>query len=114
QEVAGGVALSSPDLALDRGAIDEQGERRAHGGIGEERMRRLDVRALTVDVAPRIGLVELDVVDVRRATDDDSAFAAVLEGPKDLVLHVEAPRVVVLTGLQHRARRRHRIPSTLE
>jgi hypothetical protein len=39
---------------------------------------RLDARALAVDHAPRIGLVELDVFRIGRAPDDDPAPTALL------------------------------------
>src|SRR5438132_6469486 len=112
-EVRRRIGLPAPDLALNRRAIHQQCERGANHRIGEERMNRLEARPLAVDLGPRIGLVDLDVLDVRGPPDDDPAPGAVLEPAQDVVLHVEAPGVVVLPGLQHRARRRDGIAAAL-
>ena len=49
--------------SCDRVAVDQQGERLAHRRIGQDRMLGLEARALAVDLGPRIGGVELDVLD---------------------------------------------------
>ena len=76
-------------------------------------MRGLEAGALAVDLAPGVGLVQLDVLEVRRPADDHTSLRAVLETLEDLVLHVDAPGVVVLSGLEHRARGRHGIAAAL-
>ena len=47
------------------------------------------------------------------ADDVDAALAAVLQPHQDLVLDLHVPGIVVFAGLQHRARRRHRVAAAL-
>jgi hypothetical protein len=105
QEVRRRLPPAPVDLLLDGCAVDEHVERRAHGGIGQRRVRRPGTRALAVDLAPGIRVVELDVLGVAGGPDDDAALAALLEASQDVVLDLQVPRVVVLAGLQDGARR---------
>ena len=82
-------------------------------GSRQRRMLGLEARALAVDLGPRIGGVELDVLDVAAGRDVDLALAALLQALKDLVLDLHVPGEVVFAGLQHRARRRHRVAAAL-
>ena len=69
-------------------------------------MSALRIGALAVDLGPRIGLVKLDEFDVAARRDRGPALAADLEAFQDLVFDLHVPGVVVLTGLNHCARRR--------
>ena len=77
-------------------------------------MRRLEARALAVHLAPRVRLVALD--EAHRAARDrhDPALAALLDPPEHLLLDQDVVREVVLAGLQHRARRAHRVAAALD
>ena len=72
-----------------------------------------ELGALAVDLGPRIGGVELDVLDVAAGRDDAAALAALLEAQKDLVLDLHVPGKVVFAGLQHGPRRRDGIAAAL-
>jgi hypothetical protein len=74
----------------------------------------LRARALAVDLVPGIRVVELDVLDVAGQGDVDSALAALLQALQDVVLDLHVPRVVVLAGLEDRARRRRRVAAALQ
>src|SRR5215469_13117444 len=113
-EVRRGVGLTTPDVFLDGLTIDEQRERGADGRICEKGMGGLDARTLAVDLAPGIGLVELDVFHVRGPPDDKVALGALLQPLEDLVLHLHAPRVIVFAGLQDGAPGRHGITAALQ
>ena len=76
-------------------------------------MLGLEARALAVDLGPRIGGVELDVLDAAALAEDDAALAALLQAQQDLVLDLQVPGEVELAGLQHGARRRDRIAAAL-
>ena len=76
-------------------------------------MRVLTLRPLAVHLGPRIGEVALDVLGVAGGPDVDPALAALLEPPQDVVLHLQVPGVVVLAGLQHRARGGRRVAAAL-
>src|SRR2546427_383681 len=99
EEVGSGDACAPVDLLLHGGAIDEEVERLPDGGIGEERVLRLEAGALAVDVFPRIGVVELDVLDVAARCDVGLAPAALLHALEVLVLDLQVPGEVVLAGL---------------
>ena len=75
-EVGGIDAGAAVDVLVHRGAIDQQVERLPHRRIGQERMLRLEAGALAVDLGPRIGVVELDVLDVAAGHDLGVALAA--------------------------------------
>src|SRR5262249_6247296 len=79
------------------------------GGIAEQWMLCLGARALAVDLGPRIGAVDLDVLDPAALHDLSASFgvAGVFEFDKDFVLDLHIPGIVVLAGLNHRARRRY-------
>ena len=64
EEVRRGDAGAAVDVLLHRLAVDQQVERLAHRRVGEQRVLRLEARALAVDLGPGIGGVELDVLDV--------------------------------------------------
>ena len=72
-------------------------------------MLRLDARPLAVHLLPGIGGVELNVLDAAGRQDHDVALAGCLQPLEDLVLHLHVPGEVVLAGLQHGARGRHRV-----
>ena len=72
-------------------------------------MLGLEARALAVDFGPRIGRVELDMFDAAARGDDHPALAALFQSQENLVLDLHVPAEVELAGLQHAARRRHRI-----
>src|SRR5215469_13833017 len=78
-------------------------------------MLRLGVRALTVDLGPWIGAVELDVLDCPALYNLRAALgvAGVFEPDEDLVLDLHVPRVIVFAGLNDRARRRHGVAAAL-
>ena len=78
-------------------------ERRAHRGIGEAGMRRLEARPLAVHLGHGIGLVELDVADPAGRDGEHPALAALLDAPEDLLLHQHVVGEVVLAGLEHGA-----------
>src|SRR5262249_3817259 len=74
--------------SFDRSASDEQAERLPDGRIAEQRMLSFGVRAFAVDLRPRIGAVELDVLH-RPAPHDLGAslgVAGVFELEEDFVL----------------------------
>ena len=112
-EVGRGAAGAAVDVLLDRIPVDQQRQRLAHRRIAERRMLGLDARALAVDLGPRIGAVELDVLDEARILDVDAALAALLQAREDLVLDLHVPGEVELAGLQHGARRRDRVAAAL-
>src|SRR5262252_1603191 len=62
-EISGRDACASVDMLLYRSAIDEQLHRLTNDRIAEQRVFRLDARALAVDLGPRIRAVELDMLD---------------------------------------------------
>src|SRR5262249_27700870 len=68
---------------------------------------------LAFHLGPRIGRVDLDVLDVAAGDDIGSALAALLEALEDLVLDLHVPGVVVLAGLDDRTRRADSVPATL-
>ena len=78
-------------------------------------MMRLRAGALAIDLRPGIGAVELNVFDPAAPQDVDAALgiAAVFQFDEDLVLDLHVPGIVVLAGLDHRARRRHRVAPAL-
>src|SRR5437762_2971311 len=88
EEVGGGDAGPAVDLLLDRAPVDQEIQRLADGEIREERMPRLDRRLLALHLRPRVGLVELDVLDVATEGGVDAALAALLEALEDVVLHL--------------------------
>src|SRR5262249_22843061 len=114
EEVRGGDARPAVDLLLDRSPVDQEVERLAHGRVGEERVLRLDRRSLAVDLRPRVGLVDLDVLDVAAERGVDAPLSALLETLEDVVLHLHVPGVVVLGGLEHGARRGDGVAATLD
>src|SRR5216684_6740164 len=73
-----------------------------------------DAGALTVNLGPRIGLVELDVCGIGGPTQNDPALAALLQAAQDVVLDRHTPGVVVLPGLEHGAGGRGRVATPLE
>ena len=113
QEVGGGDAGAAVDLLLDGGAVDEEVQGLADGGIGQERVLGLDAGALAVDLLPRIGVVELDVLDVAAGHDVGLALAALLHALEDLVLDLHVPGVVELAGLDDGAGGRDRVAAAL-
>ena len=76
-------------------------------------MLGLEARALAVDLGPRVGGVELDVLDAAAFAEDDPALAALFQAHENLVLDLQVPGEVELAGLQHGARRRDRIAAAL-
>src|SRR5262244_620991 len=78
-------------------------------------MLRLRVRALAIDLGPGIGIIDLYVLDRPAWHNLDAApgIAAVFQPEKDFVLDLHVPRIVVLAGLDHGARRRHGITAAL-
>ncbi len=76
-------------------------------------MRGLDVRPLALHLGPRVGEVALHVLGVAGGPDVDAPLAALLHAPQDVVLHLQVPGVVVLAGLQHRARGGGRVAAPL-
>ena len=114
EEVGAGLPAAPVDLLLDRGPVHEQVQRLAHRrdprGPGAWSST---LRPLAVHLGPRVGEVALDVLGVAGRPDVDPALAALLHAPEDVVLHLQVPRVVVLAGLQHRARRGHRVAAAL-
>src|SRR5207249_793630 len=95
-EIGGGDAGAPVDLLLYRAAVDQEIERLAHGEIAQDRVLGLDRRPLAVDLRPRIGEVELDVLDVPAGDDVGAALAALLPALQDLVLDLHVPGVVEL------------------
>src|SRR3546814_4316035 len=63
-------------------------------------------RARAVHLFPRVGPVELDVLDIAAEADVDLALAALLQALQDRVLDLHVPGEVVLAGLQHRSEAR--------
>src|SRR6266545_3258798 len=61
----------------------------------------LDARPLPIDLAPGVGEVALDVLDVAGRDDLRAALAALLEALEDVVLDLDVPGEVVLAGLEH-------------
>src|SRR5690242_8775307 len=102
-------------MSLYRGAVHKQAQRAPDRRIAEQRMFCFGARALALDLGPRIGAVELYVLDIAAGHDLDTApgVAAVFESEEDLVLDLQVPRVVVFAGLDHRASRRHGVATTL-
>src|SRR6266850_1247459 len=113
EEVRGRDAGTPVDLLLYRGPIHQEVQRLADGGVGEERMLGLEAGALAVDVLPRVGVVELDVLDVAAGHDVGLALAALLHALEVLVLDLEVPGEVVLAGLDDGAGRRVGVAAAL-
>ena len=113
RKLADRLPLAPVDLLVDGGAVDEQVEGLAHGGIGQQRVRGPGARALALDLGPGIGEVAHRVLDVARRPDIDAALAALLEPQEDVVLHLQVPGVVDLAGLEHGTRRRGRVAAAL-
>src|SRR5262249_23307228 len=65
------------------------------------------------DLGPRVGVVELDVLDVAAGHDIGAAPTALLPALENLVLDLHVPGVVELAGLQHGARGGGRIAAAL-
>ena len=112
-EVGGGEAGAAVDEVLHALLVAEQGHRLAHLRVGEGEVLALHVPALALDLVPRIGDVELDELDVAAGNDVGLALAALLHALEHLVLDLQVPGVVVLAGLQHRARRRGGVAAAL-
>ena len=114
-EVSGCAAGAPVDMRLHRSAIDEQTECPAHSGIAEQRVLCLQTRAFAVDLGQRIGVVELDMLDIaaRRDLDSASGAASGFQPEEALVLDLHVPCIVVFAGLDDRARRRDRIAAAL-
>ena len=92
----------------------EQAQRGAHRLLGQEGVRRLEARALAVHLAPGIGLVALDEAHRAARDREHAALAALLDPPQHLLLDQHVVGEVVLAGLQHRARRAHRVAAALD
>src|SRR5262249_34545627 len=84
-----------------------------HRLVAQDWMLGLGRRALAVDLGPRIGGVDLDVLDVATGGYLDAPFAALLEALELLVLHLHVPGEVVFARLDHGARRAHRVAAAL-
>src|SRR5262249_55062084 len=115
EKIPGRDRGASIDVSLDRGAIDEQTERLPDGRIAEQWMFRLGAGMLAIDLGPRVGDVDLDVL-YPAALDDlgaPSGVTGVFEFDEDLVLDLHVPSVVVLTCLDHSARGRYGIAAAL-
>src|SRR5262249_22268392 len=104
QLVRGGLALTPVDLLVHRSAVDEHGQGLADRRVRKNRVSRLEARALAVHLAPRVGEVTLDVLDVAGRIDLGSAFAPLLETLKNVVLDLNPPSQCVLTRLEYGAR----------
>ena len=74
----------------------------------------LDAGALAIDLLVGVGVVELDVLDIAARDDNDLALAASFQALQDLVLDLHVPCEVVFAGLQHGARRRHRVTTAFQ
>ena len=62
-------------------------------------MRRLDARALAVDLAQRVGEVAEDVLDLAAPGDVDLPLASLLHPLEHVVLDLHVPGEVVFAGL---------------
>ena len=113
EEVGGGLALAAVDLLLDGGPVGQERERGADGGVGEDRMGRLQARSLPVDLAPGIGQVAADELDATPGGDLDPPLAALLQPAEDVVLGLHVPRPVELPGLEHGPRGRDDVAAAL-
>src|SRR5581483_8547189 len=82
-EVRRGETGPAVDEFLDRILVDQQGKRLTNRRIAECRMPGLDARALAVNFGPRIGGVELKVLDRAAPVEHDPALAVLLEPEKD-------------------------------
>src|SRR4029453_7544935 len=94
-----GDAGAAVNLLLDGGTVHQKGQGLPDGGIGQEGVLGLEAGALAVHFFPRIGIVELDVLDVAAGGDVRLAFATLLHALQDLVLDLRVPRVVDLARL---------------
>src|SRR5206468_2400273 len=99
------LAQAAVELLVDGAAVDQNVQGAADCRVGQERVSGLDRRPLPVDLLPRIGVVELDVLDATAGCDVDVALAALLGSLEDLIRDLEVPGEVVLPRLEHRARR---------
>jgi hypothetical protein len=73
-----------------------------------------DAGALAIYFDPRVGRVELNMLDAAARSDNNCAFSTCFEAFQHLVLDLHIPGVVVFPGLQHGSCRRDRITTTLE
>ncbi len=112
-EIAGRGSGAAVDVILHRPLVDQQRERLPYRLVGQRRMLGLHARTLAVDLGPRIGRVELDVLDIAAVRHVGLALAALFQPQQDLVLDLQVPGVVVFAGLQHGACRRDRVAAAL-
>ena len=76
-------------------------------------MLGLDAGALAVHFLVRVGVVELDMLDIGAGGQVDLALARSFQLLEDLILDLQVPGIVVFAGLQHRPRGRYRIAAAL-
>src|SRR5829696_1960512 len=76
EEVRRRDAGAAVDVVLHRLAVDEKPERLPHRRVRQQRVLRLEARALAVDLGPGIGRVELDVLDIAARGDGGAPLAA--------------------------------------
>ena len=77
-------------------------------------MNGLDTGALAIHFDPRVGRVELNVLDAASRCDNNCALSACFEAFQHFVLDLHIPGVVVLAGLQHGSCRGDGITTPLE
>ncbi len=113
EKIAGRSPGASVDEVLHALAIGEQRHRPTHLGVAERKVLGLDARAFAVDLVPRIRDAQLHKLDVSAGYDVGAPLAASLHSLQHLILDLQVPRIVVLAGLQDRARRRGGVPAAL-
>ena len=117
QDVRGCASREAVELIGDQLAWHGLVEGLAHGGIGEERVRGVHLRALAIDLLVRVGEVDVDPLDAGALFGNQLAggILAVGEHPvENRRLDLQVPGVVVVTSLEHGAGRRWRIATTLD
>ena len=113
-EVGRRPAGAAVDVLLDRVLVDQQGQRLAHRRIAEA----IGCLVLRLERSPSTsvhGSVLLSWMCSMKPASlmIDAALAALLQAREDLVLDLHVPGEVELAGLQHGARRRHRVAAAL-
>src|SRR3546814_20428179 len=80
QEVGGRAAGAAVDVIADGLAVDQHVHRLTNGRIGQRRVLGAERRARAVHLFPRVGPVELAVLDIAAEADVDLDRTSVVSG----------------------------------
>src|SRR5690606_24024045 len=115
EDVRGRRLALSVELGGDGLAVRGKVHRLAYRRIRQERVRRVLVRALAIDLGIRVREVDMDTLERRSLRNDDLAvLAALLDLLENIWLDLQVPCIVIFAGLAHRARGRRGITTALQ